>query len=458
MKKIFVIMLALFLAVPALSYAGSATSRWDMTIGGMINFDFAYFSKDGNTDSFWGAYPDSLAGRTSPYTDRGNFYFSAADSNVNFTVKGPDAWGAKTTAFLAINFRGTNTGNNFGGAQIQHAAVRLNWPTAELLMGKTFQQFGDIYGRAFIIASDMGIFWGGGTLPSQIAFRYWWTKNFNTMIGVTQATDWEGTPGGGGTPIRSNNDSYARSQLPQFQYEVAFETDACGKVGPNGLKFGLGGIVGKEYKTNTTITNAYTNDTVPVWSAILRGFVPIIPEKQGNKTNAFFFSGNAFIGQNWAGNNWMAPPGFYGQRPSIGSYWRPNGTDAASPTNYGGLLQLTYYFADNIFANAQYGYLKTNWSSWARGNGAGGVGALSTANNEYDFKGPNQTNATTMYGLSLFYDANPALRFGFEWMRLYTKYNGYAAGTATTNIGTGPNVFDTKGQADQYKVGVMYFF
>ena len=35
-------MLALFLAVPAISYAGSATSRWDLTIGGQIKFDVGW--------------------------------------------------------------------------------------------------------------------------------------------------------------------------------------------------------------------------------------------------------------------------------------------------------------------------------------------------------------------------------------------------------------------------------
>ena len=42
MKKFIVIALALFLAIPAISFAGSATSRWDVTIGGYIKADFGY--------------------------------------------------------------------------------------------------------------------------------------------------------------------------------------------------------------------------------------------------------------------------------------------------------------------------------------------------------------------------------------------------------------------------------
>ena len=47
MKKTLVIMLALFLAIPAISYAGSATSRWDMTIGGNIKFDMGWADQSG---------------------------------------------------------------------------------------------------------------------------------------------------------------------------------------------------------------------------------------------------------------------------------------------------------------------------------------------------------------------------------------------------------------------------
>ena len=42
MKKILVIMAVLLLAIPAISYAGSATSRWDLTIGGDVQFDVGW--------------------------------------------------------------------------------------------------------------------------------------------------------------------------------------------------------------------------------------------------------------------------------------------------------------------------------------------------------------------------------------------------------------------------------
>ena len=42
MKKAFIFCIMVLVALPALSYAGSATSRWDLTIGGMVKLDYFY--------------------------------------------------------------------------------------------------------------------------------------------------------------------------------------------------------------------------------------------------------------------------------------------------------------------------------------------------------------------------------------------------------------------------------
>ena len=52
MKKTVIVLLALFLALPAVSFAGSATSRWDMTIGGYVKFDMGYGSQNQGVDAF----------------------------------------------------------------------------------------------------------------------------------------------------------------------------------------------------------------------------------------------------------------------------------------------------------------------------------------------------------------------------------------------------------------------
>jgi len=471
MKKVIVVMLALFLAVPALSFAGSATSRFDLTVGGAVSLNFGYMTRNSN-DAPFVAPRDNGPANKNLAAEYGNTYVSAADSVFNFTVRGPDLWGAKTSAFLQVDFRGGNTGNSFGGAQIQYARINFDWPGASLLIGQWIGQFGTVWGRDFIYAGDLGAYDPiTGSRPFQIAYRYNFTKQFNGMIGLLAPTQWTGS-GPAAPPVsltgpRSWQDGYARSGLPILQGEIGYENDACGRIGANMLRFGLGGMVGKEIKplapgVNALVagTNRITDSNVPVWMTAFRAFVPIIPEKKQNKGGAFFFTGTAFIGQNLAGNSWVGPGGV--GTTSAGSYWRPNDvgtsgvtpypTEAASPTMYGGFAQLTYYFTDTTRLSGQFGMLKYNYSNWARNAASLGAG-VGTDN---DWKGPNALNMNHGYGLILINEPTPALRFAIQWNRVHSNYNNMSNGGAPAVYGAG--TLDSQGTLDHFKGQVVYFF
>lgn len=469
MKKIFVVMLALFLAVPALSYAGSATSRFDMTIGGTVNINAGYFTQNMN-ESLMNAPRDSSNTRKSLNAETSNTYFSAADSNFNFLVKGPDAWGAKTMGFLQADFRGSNTGNGFGAAQIQWAWIKLNWSKTELQIGQHPAQAIDVWDRAFIVGGDGG--WASpftGSRPTGVALRYNWSKNFNTMIGILSPTQWTGTGAGGAGGQRQANDGYGRSGLPFGQYEIGYQSEACGKIGPHMLKFGLGGIIGKEKKSMgaqgaAAIANNITDDTLTAWLVGFRGFIPIIPEKKGNKAGALLLTGTTYIGQNMGGTSWTGVAG-----DSNGSYWRPNNpatnavaalqwpTDAAAPTMYGGFVQLSYYFTDKTRINALYGFLKYNYSNWARNAAATAVPVA-----EIDAKGVNIVNQNRVYGMMITHDPTPQMRLGFQWQHIYTNLNNQGLNNpqAAPIISYGPvgSTLDSRGKVDTFKAAVWYFF
>jgi len=296
-----------------------------------------------------------------------------------------------------------------------------------------------------------------------IAYRYNWTKNWNTLLGLYYQTQQDGATG--------NANGYGRSKLPAVIGEFGFQSDACGVIGPDMLKFGLGGLLAKETKTwgyaaAANAPNSYAEDNVRVWMAGLRAFVPIIPEKKQDKTNALALSAIGYVGQNALA--YVGTPA-----PGAGSYWRGSTTvnggagttwlfpnTAASPTMYGGFAQLTYYINDKTFVNAQYGVLKENYSSAARS-----AAQLGTFANDADWKGPNQINQFRVYGLSIFHDPSPAVRVAFEWLRFYTTYNNYgtstgsgSAGATPTYIGPTGGYLDTTGKMDQFKAMVMYFF
>lgn len=425
MKRFLLVSIVVLFAIPALGNAGSVSSRYDVTFGGFVKYDFGYSTQNSHADPSK-AFRQSTSDRSVLEDEYGNTFASGAETRFNFLVKGPELWNAKTKAFIEGDFRGTTTGNAYGGFQLRHAFMTFKWDSAELLIGQAYQQWGMPYYPAQIGADDFKQYLKGIRTP-QVAFRFFMGKELNAMIGVTSATNWSGT-------TRQYNDGYARSSWPGLQAELAYWTDRCGKIGPHNLKLALGGYYGRDTETYTDPVNPaqIKDSTIDAWVTAFRYSLPIIPEKQGKKAMSMLLNGNFFIGQNVAGNNWMGSSG-----PSNGAYMRPN-NDAAAPTLFGLFTQASWWITDKVWLNGMYGYLKYNYSEWARTNSA---------------SARDKINMSQSYAVNLLWEANPAIRLGLEWMRIFTHYNGAGRGN-----GTGPGNAGTSGTIDQYRLAAWYFF
>ena len=428
-------MLALLLSIPALSNAGSVSSRYDVTFGGFVKYDLGYTSQNANADMYF-ASRKSADGIRYLADDYSNTFQIAGETRFNFLIKGPNLRGAKTSALVEGDFRGVSTSNAYGGFQLRHAFMTLNWESAELMVGQNWQQWGMPYYPAEIGFNDYSTYLKGIRIP-QAAFRYFFTKEFNAMVGIQSSTGWAGT---GFNDVRQYNDGYARSNWPGIMGEVAYWTDRCSKIGPFNLKFAIGGFYGKEKKSYDTVTSmgaapaetttgTYNDDTIDAWMAAFRYSVPIIPERRGSKAMALLLNGNFFYGANWAGSQWLNAPTATAFS-SAGSYWRPDET-AAAPTGWGLFSQLSFWFTDKLSIDGMYGYLKYNYSETARINL------------------PNNVNMNQTYAVNLLWDANPAIRFGLQWTRLFTGYNRATRPGATD---------DRTGVSDVYRFAAWYFF
>jgi len=435
MKKTAFLLLALFLLIPAMSNAGSMSSRYDVTFGGFVKYDLGWTSQNANADAV-NASRSSSSTRSVLADEYGNTFMSGAETRFNFLVKGPDLWGAKTSAFIEGDFRGTSTGNQYGGFQLRHAFMKMNWQSAELMIGQNWQQWGMPYYVPTVSILDYAQYMKGIRTP-QIAFRYFFTREFNAMFGVTSATEAYGA-------TRGYNDGFARSSWPGLQGEVAYWTDRCGKIGPHNLKFALGGYYGKDNSSRQTYQNAtgngYRDDTLNSWAVAFRYSVPIVPERQANKAMSVLLNGNFWVGQNLSGSGWLYDSNY-------SSYQRPDGSYAA-PTMFGLQANLSWWITNALQLNGNYGYLKHNTSNYARN--IDNAGTLRTG----------QYNMTQSYGANLLWDANQAVRFGIQWVRNYTGYNGYGVPVTSTgaplSVGTGNA--DRTGVADVYRFGAWYFF
>ncbi|MDR2018596.1 MAG: hypothetical protein LBQ00_06975 [Syntrophobacterales bacterium] len=453
MKKTVIVLLALFLALPAVSFAGSATSKWDMTIGGYVKFDMGWGSQAQGQDAYvaqrkgWGPF-ETAADQT------GNFYMYGGETRLNFLVKGPDAWGAKTSAFIEGHFRGNETSNsataqNQGSFTLRHAYMQFDWANTKLLIGQTWQKWGVLptYAGTILEYNGIGPFLKGSRQPL-VRVEQNFAKNWNWALGVISSANTLGSDPGS-TPTGVVN-SYTKSQLPFFEGSIGWTTDKCGSIGPWQMLFNLEGFYGRQKMTYSFLdsligdTNLLRGDKdVNAYGIAFKGFIPIIPEKKGNKQGALSLSGVVFYAQN--------PGWFMGPATTQTYNYNPYGGYLGlypayhTPTTYGGWGQLSYWFTDKFYANGWFGYTRNNLSSYY-GNGDGSF-----------FGAPVNANAiqnTTQVILNLSYDVNAAIRFGIEGAYFNTRYAGYQM----SNLIPGVPVGQKDGTYYTVRVGAFYFF
>lgn len=448
MKKFIVVALALFLAIPAMSYAGSATSRWDVTIGGYVKFDMGYSFQAQGADYFradresYGAYENFA-------DEYGNFFSAGGETRLNFLVKGPDGWGAKTMAFVEGDFRGTTGGSNYGTFALRHAFMKMDWGNDALTIGHTWQKWGLLptFANTLLAFNMLGAFLKGSRQP-QIMWDHKFNKNWGFSFGVISPTNAYGTAGGA-----TKVDSFTLSKYPFFEGEVTYTTDSCGKIGPWQMLFGLSGFYGWDRQTYATawftspgacgpgcvpgaaVRNPvwYSDELEEAWGAAFKMFIPVIPEKKGNKAGALGVSAIAFVAQN---------PGWYMGPLAVGSYTRAQvGTspDYAYPRLTGGWGQVSYWFTNNLYINGWYGMMKYKLSDRYKG--------IATNNNVIEKE--------YQYIVNLSYDVNPAMRLGLEWDYIKTNYANF--GTPVPGSG-GAFFADKKGDMNAIRIGAWYFF
>jgi hypothetical protein len=430
-KKIIIVLLALFLMLPAVISEGSTTGGYDVTIGGFVKMDLGWQSQNigpGYSAAVRGSMPDN----ENRYDEYGSLYWYTGETRLNMRIKGPDAWGAKTSAFIEGDFRGSSIGSSAGVFGLRHAYMKFDWADDSLIIGQTWNDLGYI-SSSFTIGSGELNPMGNGVRQPQVRWTHAINKSFSFFMGVFSQYD---TLSGGTAGANAQNDN-ARSQLPHIMGEITYKSDVCGKIGAFPLQFSLDGFYGRETKTyiNTAGTK-WNDDNVNSWTVALKGYIPIIPEKKGSRAGAIGFTGAAFIGQN---NNL-----YYSSGPAASYDAALNGGadyySAAAAVNYGGWGQVSYYLTNYIWINAIYGTFSNNFSP-----------------NTFRAAGANAIRTNQHMILNIIYDVNPAVRLGIQYTRIITGFAAYGPGTAGADAAGAGNL-GRSGTMDSVRMASWYFF
>jgi len=462
MKKILVVLVALALAVPAVSYAGSATSRWDLTIGGFVKFDYAYGTQGVGTD-YSGAVRRSgynATGQVQSIRDEYSYaYMASGQTLMNFLVRGPETMGAKTTAYVEGDWRGhtvsgtTNVSNDlgtYGTFTLRIAYAKFDWTNDSLRIGQWWSEWGWQPSFALLGFSDIGGM-NKSTRQPQITWYHTFTKNWSTMLTLYNNYNTLASSVSATSTAMVDND-FSRGNIPYIGGELRWNTDACGRVGNWNLQFAAGGAWTNQkatYNTGTQANPAFSDKDVDSWMATFKGVIPIIPERApGQPGGGLYVSFQGFTAQNMGSLivGGGSAPATWAQNLSTTGI-NSNGTIRyVAPVGVGGWANFVHFITDKLWWSGTFARSYWNESS-----------AYKAAN-------PNATQNISNYYVSFFYDVNPAVRFGFQASRVYTKFAGYGTNTTLPTSGTGylssPNQagLNNYGQVDMVRVAAWYFF
>ena len=419
MKKLVILVIAVFLALPVLSHAGAVDTKWDMTINGYVASFWQW--SDQNDGQNWGP-ATAAARRTGADENRSDEQGNMAvqiDPRIGFNIKGPDTWGAKTSARLEFDFAGAYANTN-GVGRIRHAYMKFDWANDSILFGNGPSPYRNTSvglppGVSTSVALP-GAF--GGPRSTQLMWERRYGKDFVSQFALVH-------PGQEGYKTTSSPTQYTESNYPNAEALVKYSSDACGKIGNSKLTFALAGVYGRmEIERPMVVINGrdtyswYQDDG---WWAQASFQIPIIPERQNNKAGALLFWMNAAAGQGLPS---------YGSAPAA---VRRSGDDYSKVRAVAYEAALSVWLSNTVWVNGQYNSQDRNFSSRA---------ALNAAETTW--------KRNQLFNLALFYAPNPAITLTAEIEQaphelrqsIYHRYKSYK------NYGT----------ENAIRVGAYYYF
>lgn len=403
---------------------GQVLSKFNLTIGGYIKLDYAYNStnlgNNGVITPISGAIPSKAISGSGPnsavFAQEDQSVFSLKQSRIWFKIDGPPLAGAKTGAYLEVDFYGDNSSAAESPMpRLRHAYGTLDWPATQLLFGQYWDMFAPMIASTedFRTAAPQGAPYG----PRVPQIRLTHKLDFGTdhqlkLVAAVQDPNQTG----------DNQGSVTGQYGPSVNYaaQIFYINKGLG-VAPGYMSLSMNpftvGVFGL-YGTEKAPSNA--DQSISSWGYGLYTFAPILKSKNGiDRTMTLAFEGQAYSAGNLAYGG-ATSLSVVGTTPAGGTPGSTSNTfDAAGnqkpARNWGFIGQLKFFPVQDLGFTAGYG------SRYALNNG--------------DYAGiSNYQRLSRQIYANVTYDLNAAVRLATEWQNLETKYgnvNGVSGAKAS---------------------------
>ena len=126
-------------ALPAAAQQEAKPAAFGISLSGFVKTDIFYDTRQSTSirEGHYLLFPKAplLDPEGDDVNDRAGFNILSIQTRVAGRITGPDAFGAKTSAYIEAEFFGTSD-SDLNGFRLRHGWLKLNWARSELMIGQ----------------------------------------------------------------------------------------------------------------------------------------------------------------------------------------------------------------------------------------------------------------------------------------------------------------------------------
>jgi hypothetical protein len=283
MKKILFAIL-IFSSLSIIAQDKKEEPKFGIKFSGFVKTDAFYDTRQTVTirEGHFLLYPDniSLDANKNDINARSNFNILSIQSRLKGSIFGPDACGAKTSGVIEADFFGNENASfsDVNGFRLRHAFVKLNWKSAELMIGQYWHPM--LIAESFpgVISFNTGAPFQPFSRNPQIRF----SKSFGGLKLIVCAYSQRDftsigpeytLTAGKYTSTAVASSKYARNAgVPDAHFQLQYKSDSSNVLAGAGVDYKT--LVPELFTVNNGGTNKYKSDqTITSLSAF--GFVNV---------------------------------------------------------------------------------------------------------------------------------------------------------------------------------------
>jgi hypothetical protein len=245
-------------AIPAAAQTEKAAPSFGISLSGFVKTDLFYDSRQSTSirEGHYLLFPKAplIGPDGDDVNDRASFNILSIQTRFAGKITGPDALGAKTSAYIEAEFFGTSDAD-LNGFRLRHGYIKLNWARSELMIGQFWHPMFVTESFPDVVSFNTGAPFQPFNRSPQVRFTQVFDKT-SLVATVLAQRDFTSTGPEGGSSVYLRN-----AALPELNLKLQFaakndsqKTETVAGLGADLMKLSPRIVTAAGYETDESLT------------------------------------------------------------------------------------------------------------------------------------------------------------------------------------------------------------